>query len=213
MARKKSVGGRARSKSDVQILSMRINKINRRLQQLQYGKNLNFYKGKELLNFVARNRAVKLVKSKKSGRLRVELSDYRTYKDMKEANKKFIEFMRSKVFSNIGIARVRQETRTKLLQTLKESSGRKGLTMEAVDKFIELAVNVNQAKKDSLLDKIDPSDFQRLIFEAQDHKYSVTTWIDELASIANIQDINDLDDIRNLTLRKEAIDLYNQYVR
>ena len=209
MPRKKSASGRSRVQSAIRVLSLKLQKVNKRLRSLKRAGNLGSYKSKELLNFVARNRALSIKKGRKGKFLKIILSKVPTTIGVKkEANKKLAEILSSRAFSNIGVEKIRKDTRRKIKQTLKEQNDR-AISDSDVDKFIEIAKYLNKAKQDSLKDRIDPSDFFALVSDAKTERWSLNQWINQIGIIANIEDIND---INNITMRNEAIDLYNRYV-
>lgn len=209
MPRKKSASGRSRVQSANRVLSLKLQKVNKRLRSLKRAGNLGSYKSKELLNFVAHNRALSIKKGRKGKFLKIILSKVPTTIGVKmEANKKLAEILGSRAFSNIGIEKIRKDTRRKIKQTLEEQNDI-AISDSDVDKFIEIAKYLNKAQQDSLKDKIDPSAFFALVTEAKTERWSVNQWVNQISLIANIEDIND---ITNITMRNEAIDLYNRYV-
>ena len=209
MPRKKSASGRSRVQSANRVLSLKLQKVNKRLRSLKRAGNLGSYKSKELLNFVARNRALSIKKGRKGKFLKIILSKVPTTIGVKkEANKKLAEILGSRAFSNIGVEKIRKDTRRKIKQTLKEQNDR-AISDSDVDRFIEIAKYLNKAQQDSLKDRIDPSAFFALVSDAKTESWSVNQWVNQIGFIANIEDIND---ITNITMRNEAIDLYNRYV-
>lgn len=209
MPRKKSTKGRAKVRNIQDAIKLQAIKINKKLRSLKKGKNLGKYTSKELLNYVSRTRGVKLVKSKSSGNLRVVLNKVaQTYQQYMDIRKTFQKFLASHALSNIGIAEIRAKTRESLKKTLGEEIGRKA-TDEDIDRFYEVVTQMNKASDASLLSKVDPSDFNKLIIEAKEAKWGEDRFARALGSLANIADIND---ISNLYLRREATELYHRYV-
>ena len=209
MPRKRSVSGRAKVRTIQNAIQVQMNRLNKRQRSLKRGGNLGKYKSKELLNYVGQTRGIKLTKAKRSGRLRIVFDKVRQpYQQYMEIRKKFTEFLKSRALSNIGIEKIRDDTRKALKKTLGEEIGRKA-TDEDVDKFYEVATHINNASEASLLSKIDPSDFFKLVAEAKEENWGEDRFARALGSLANIADIND---ISNLYLRREATDLYHRYV-
>lgn len=209
MPRKRSVSGRAKARTIQNAIQVQMNRLNKRQRSLKRGGNLGKYKSKELLNYVGQTSGIKLTKAKRSGRLRIVFDMVRQpYQQYMEIRKKFTEFLKSRALSNIGIEQIRERTREALKKTLGEEIGRKA-TDEDVDKFYEVATQINKASEASLLSRIDPSDFFKLVAEAKEEHWGEDRFARALGSLANIADIND---ISNLYLRREATELYHRYV-
>lgn len=209
MPRKRSVSGRAKAKTIQNAIQVQINRLNKRQRSLKKRGNLGKYKSKELLNYVSQTRGVKLVKAKRSGVVRIALDKTKqTFQQYMGIRKKFAEFLKSRALSNVGIENIRKSTRKELKKTLGEEIGRKATDAD-IDRFYEVVTQINKASDASLLSKIDPSDFNKLIIEAKEAKWGEDRFARALGSLANIADIND---ISNLYLRREATDLYHRYV-
>lgn len=209
MPRKRSVSGRAKAKTIQNAIQVQINRLNKRQRSLKKRGNLGKYKSKELLNYVSQTRGVKLVKAKRSGVVRIALDKTKqTFQQYMGIRKKFAEFLKSRALSNVGIENIRKSTRKELKKTLGEEIGRKATDAD-IDRFYEVVTQMNKADDASLLSKIDPSDFNKLIIEAKEAKWGEDRFARVLGSLANIADIND---ISNLYLRREATDLYHRYV-
>lgn len=209
MPRKRSVSGRAKAKTIQNAIQVQINRLNKRQRSLKKRGNLGKYKSKELLNYVSQTRGVKLVKAKRSGVVRIALDKTKqTFQQYMGIRKKFAEFLKSRALSNVGIENIRKSTRKELKKTLGEEIGRKATDAD-IDRFYEVVTQMNKASDASLLSKIDPSDFNKLIIEAKEAKWGEDRFSRALGSLANVADIND---ISNLYLRREATDLYHRYV-
>lgn len=208
MPRKRSVSGRAKARTIQNAIQVQINRLNKRQRSLKKRGNLGKYKSKELLNYVSQTRGVKLVKAKRSGVVRIALDKTKqTFQQYMGIRKKFAEFLKSRALSNVGIENIRKSTRKELKKTLGEEIGRKATDAD-IDRFYEVVTQMNKASDASLLSKIDPSDFNKLIIEAKEAKWGEDRFARALGSLANIADIND---ISNLYLRREATDLYHRY--
>lgn len=210
MPRKRSVAGRSKAKSIENKKKLMLLKINKRLRSLGKAGNIGKFKSKELFKFISQNRGLKLKRSKRSKQLLVIASRLRqTTQNDRLILKKLAEVLASKAFSNIGISKIRKEAREKAIKTLEEESGKK-VTEADLDKFIELANYVDKAKQGSILENVDPSDFQQLINDAKEERFDVNQWTAGLAQLANLEYI---EVINNEYMRKEAQELYYKYVR
>lgn len=210
MPRKRSVAGRSKAKSIENKKMLMLLKVNKRLRSLGRAGNIGKFKSKELFKFIAQNRGLKLKRSKRSKQLLVIASKLRqTTQNDRLILKKLAEVLASKAFSNIGISKIRKEAREKAIKTLEEESGKK-VTEADLDKFIELANYVDKAKRGSILENVDPSDFQQLINDAKEERFYVNQWTAGLAQLANLEYI---EVINNEYMRKEAQELYYKYVR
>ena len=210
MPRKRSVSGRAKARTIQNAIQVQINRLNKRQRSLKKRGNLGKYKSKELLNYVSQTRGVKLVKAKRSGILRIALDKTKqTYQQYMGIRKKFAEILKSRAFSNVGIDTIRKETEKELRKTLKENHGGEYVTRDDIDTFYEIAKEISKAKEDSLLSRVNPSAADKLINLANKENWSADKFAKEISAIANIDDINSM---KNITLRREALRLYNKYV-
>ena len=114
-------------------------------------------------------------------------------------NKKFQSFLRSKGFSNIGITNIREQTRKEVKETLKGMIGR-----EISDSDTDMYFDIIHHKRNSILDKIPPSDFFNLVMLARDGNDDVNGWISMIEQYVIIN---------NEYLRKEAEYLYYKFVK
>ena len=201
MPRKKSVSGRARVMTAENRINLQIDRINRRFKGLEKGGNYGTYKSRELQEFVSRNPFLTIKRSRRSKRHKLMVKNLRraTFGELKLITKKFSEVLKSKVFSNAGIERVRRETRKKVSETLSERMGRE-MTTEEVDVFYDIAKNKSES---SILDQMTSSQFWTLVMVAKDMSASLDTWVSLLKDYATIN---------NEYLREEAKDLYYKYV-
>lgn len=210
MPRKRSVSGRAKARTIQNAIQVQINRLNKRQRSLKKRGNLGKYKSKELLNYVSQTRGVKLVKAKRSGVLRIALDKTKqTYQQYMGIRKKFAEILKSRAFSNVGIDTIRKETEKELRKTLRENHGGEYVTRDDIDTFYEIAKEISKAKEDSLLSRVDPSAADKLVNLANKENWSADKFAKEISAIANIDEINSM---KNITLRREALRLYNKYV-
>ena len=210
MPRKRSVSGRAKARTIQNAIQVQINRLNKRQRSLKKRGNLGKYKSKELLNYVSQTRGIKLVKAKRSGILRIALDKTKqTYQQYMGIRKKFAEILKSRAFSNVGIDTIRKETEKELRKTLKENHGGDYVTRDDIDTFYEIAKEISKAKEDSLLSRVNPSAADKLVNLANKENWSADKFAKEISAIANIDDINSM---KNITLRREALRLYNKSV-
>ena len=210
MPRKRSVSGRAKARTIQNAIQVQINRLNKRQRSLKKRGNLGKYKSKELLNYVSQTRGVKLVKAKRSGVLRIALDKTKqTYQQYMGIRKKFAEILKSRAFSNVGIDTIRKETEKELRKTLRENHGGEYVTRDDIDTFYEIAKEISKAKEDSLLSRVNPSAADKLVNLANKENWSADKFAKEISAIANIDEINSM---KNITLKREALRLYNKYV-
>lgn len=212
MPRKKSTSGRARGKSPESALLLKIEKVNARFRSLEKGGNFNTYASKELVRFAQANPYLSIKTSKKRPKGRKGRKGRQQKRhtlvlqktnipvaQQRLINKKLNEALNSKVFSNVGIERVRKETRRKVKETLELETGEE-LTQKDVDLFYDIA----KYKYDDIIEKIGPSEFYQLVQVATKQNYNVDQWVDLL---------NNYVEINNDVMRKQAEYLYNKFVR
>lgn len=206
MPRKKSVSGRARGKSTESALLIKIGKVNARFRSLEKGGNYDTYASKELIRFAQSNPYLVLKTSKKKkGKKRQRRHTLQLVRgnipvaQQRLINKKLNKALSSQVFSNVGIERVRKETRRKVKETLELESGEE-LTEKDVDLFYDIA----KYKYEDIIEKIGPSEFYQLVQVASKNNYSVDQWVDL---------INNYVEINNDVMRKQAEYLYNKFVK
>lgn len=205
MPRKKSVSGRARVQTNEQALRLKAKKITARFRSLEKSGNYNTYASKELVRFAQANPYIVLKTSKKKRngkrqkRHTIYIKSNIPVAQQRLINKKFNEALSSKVFSNVGISKVRKETRRKVKETLELESGEE-LTEDDVDLFYDIA----KYKYDDIIEKIGPSEFYQLVQVATKQSYNVDQWVDLL---------NNYVEINNDVMRKQAEYLYNKFVK
>ena len=206
MPRKKSVSGRARGKSTESALLIKIGKVNARFRSLEKAGNYDTYASKELIRFAQSNPYLVLKTSKKKkGKKRQRRHTLQLVRgnipvaQQRLINKKLNKALSSQVFSNVGIERVRKETRRKVKETLELESGEE-LTEKDVDLFYDIA----KYKYEDIIEKIGPSEFYQLVQVATKNNYSVDQWVDLL---------NNYVEINNDVMRKQAEYLYKKFVK
>lgn len=230
MPRKKSASGRARGFSSVNQIILQAEKINRQLSNLEQESRFGTYKSKELLEFVSRRPSLKLVKSKKTRRRlvvdkRLGLNEtkaegrkrYETYHphrivvdkskltigEQALIDKKLKSIIKSQAFYDIGINKIERKIVRKIRKTLSEEAGRR-ISRRELERFFDIINYSNNAKKNSILKQIDPSEFQKLVNSAIEERKDLSDWIN---MIENHSEIN------NRYIRREAKYLYERYVK
>ena len=204
MPRKKSVSGRARGFSSVNQIILQAEKINKQIARLEKADRFGTYKSKELMEFVSRRPSLKLVKSRRSKRHRIVVDTGElTQAEQRLVHKKFQQISKSPAFSPIGIQRIERKIRRKIRKTLSEELGRK-IGQKELEKFFDIIKYKEHADQTSILDKIDPSTFWRLVNTAVSEQMSQTSWVSMLDNYV---------EINNEYIREEAKYLYNKYVK
>lgn len=205
MPRKKSPSGRARGFSSVNQIILQAENINKQIARLEKADRFGSYKSKELIEFVSRTPSLKLVKSKRNKRRRVVIVDATNIKPAEQRliHKKLGEISRSAGFSPVGIMRIERNIRRKIRKTLSEELGR-DIGNKVLEKFFDIIKYKEQADQSSILDKIDPSTFWRLVNTATSEHMSKTSWVSMLENYV---------EINNEYMREEAKYLYERYVK
>ena len=204
MPRKKSVSGRSRGVNAVDRVMIEAERINRQLNRLEKAGYFGKYKSKELLEFVSRRPSLQLTRSRRSKRHAIRVIRARlTEPEARLVTNKFKEISKSKAFSKIGIQNINKKIRARISKTLSEELGRK-ITEPELERFFDILDYKEKAQQDSILDKIDPSLFQRLVNIAIKERRSENSWE---------QLLGDYVEINNDYYRKEAKELYEQFVR
>ena len=202
MPRKRSVAGRSKRVTEESKLRLQAEKITRRFRSLEKGGKFGIYTGKSLLEFASRTPLVNIKKARGSRRHRLILGKLKhaTEGELAKIAKVFTHALKAKTFSNIGIEKVRSETRNKIKDTLSGIVDR-----QLSDKDVDIFFEVIKHQSDAILSKIKPSDFMAMVFEAQDKNYGVDNWVGMLEQVITIGN--------NDYLRKSAEYLYYKYVK
>ena len=205
MPRKKSASGRARGFSSVNQIILQAEKINKQIAQLEKADKFGSYKSKELMEFISRTPSLKLVKSKHKNKRRrvVIVTTNMTQAEQRLIHKKLGEISRSSGFSPVGIMRIERNIRRQIRKTLSEELGR-DIGNKELEKFFDIIKYHEQANQSSILDKIDPSTFWRLVNTAVSEHMSEASWVSMLENYV---------EINNEYMREEAKYLYERYVK
>ena len=203
MPRKKSISGRARGKSIENKMYILSERVNRRIRALEKSGEFGKYKSRELLEYASRTPYINIKKARGSKRRRLVISKIKkTIGQQRETIKKLSSILKSKVFSPIGIKKVREETRDTLKQTLREKSVGE-ISESDIDKFYDIAKYSAEAEQESILRQVNPSEFFALVDVAKERSMSANQWANMLGDYVNIN---------NDYMRKEAEELYYKYV-
>lgn len=204
MPRKKSVSGRSRGVNAVNRVMIQAERINKELRRLEKSGQFGKYKSKELIEFVSRRPSLQMVRSRKTKRHAIRVIRAKmTAPETRLVYKTFDDVLKSKSFTKLGIQNIEKKIRKKLTTTLSEELGRK-VTDAELEKFYEIIDYKEKVQQESILDKIDPSTFWRLVNIAISERMSETSWISMLENYVQIN---------NEYMREEAKELYNKYVR
>ena len=200
MPRKRSTSGRARKTTMESRIYLQAEKINRKIRSLEKGKNFGRYKSKELISFVGENAYLGLKRrGRRKNKLVVGKLRGATFGSLALISKKFKNIIKSKSFSNVGIADIEEKSRESLKKTLK------GLTdKDITDQDLETFYEIVTYKKNEIIDKVKPSDFYNIVNTASEKNYNVDQWLDLL---------QDYITINNENLRRSAKKLYNKFVK
>ena len=201
MPRKRSASGRSRRSTITSNIYLQTEKINKKIQSLERGRNFGKYKSKELIRFAKNNEFVDLRKARGSRRRRLRVKNLReaTFGQLALISKKLKEIVRSKAFTNIGIKNIREETRKKVTDTLKGIVG-----PDLTDKDVDLFYDIIKYKTDDIINKIGPSEFYTLVMEAREDNMGQEEWLEMISNYVTIN---------NESIRKAGEYLYNKYVR
>ena len=204
MPRKKSVSGRSRGVNAVNRVMIQAERINKELRRLEKSGQFGKYKSKELIEFVSRRPSLQMVRSRKTKRHAIRVIRAKmTAPETRLVYRTFDDVLKSKSFTKLGIQNIERKIRKKLTTTLSEELGRK-VTDAELEKFYEIIDYKKKVQQESILDKIDPSTFWRLVNIAISERMSETSWISMLENYVQIN---------NEYMREEAKELYNKYVR
>lgn len=207
MPRKKSVSGRSRGITQVNRLFIQTEKINKQLKRLEQAHRYGTYKSKELIKFVQETPQLSIKKAKGKKRHRVVVNKIKmTTQEYRLISRKLTSISTSKAFTPKGIEKIEEKIRDQITKTLRENKRELGkkLTKQDVEQFYEILEYKVQHNKDSLLQQVEPSLFQDLVNNAIEEKSSKEDFINVLGKYV---------DINNVTMREEAIKLYNKFIR
>lgn len=176
MARKKSVGGRARR---VQSLAYQVERANRQLRKLEQAGELSTYSALKLQKNIAHTKGVTV--SRKSSRKRptqkrIKVSSAIARGDKLYLQKQLKTFLESETSTTTGIKRKRERVRKNVKKGLGELVDRR-LTDKDVDDFYDLLYDEDFKY---FSDKMSESDVYTLLDEAKEENRNVRGFIKKL---------------------------------
>ena len=199
MARKKHTGGRARTATRETKLLLTLERVNRKLHQLDVNQVYGKYSAKKMLRIVQReSNNIKYNRQKKE-QIRVNVNNL-TASQIRYYQKVFDSFLRSKTSSPIGIREVRTKTEQKLKQSLGELVD-KDITDEDIDDFYTIVADEDFRY---IADKIGDSLEYILIDQIKSTSGTEEDFINLLSKFMTVN---------TEELREKATRLYNKYVR
>lgn len=206
MARKKSVGGRARGVTAINKLQRDIDKTNRRLNALDKANSYGKYSSKKLLRQVSNNKLLKYDrKSKNKIKLNLSIAKSKSSESLKKSelrllDKQLKEFLKSQTSTPIGLKRAMENTRKEVKAGLSRLTD-KDISDEDLEVFYELLYSDDF---NYFSDKIGDSEVYVLIDEAKDKSSSEEDFIALL---------NRYITINSEEAREKAKNLYDKYVK
>lgn len=206
MARKKSVGGRARGVTAINKLQRDIDKTNRRLNALDKANSYGKYSSKKLLRQVSNNKLLKYDrKSKNKLKLNLSLAKSKSLESLKKSelrllDKQLKEFLKSQTSTPIGLKRAMENTRKEVKAGLSRLTD-KDISDEDLEDFYELLYSDDF---NYFSDKIGDSEVYVLIDEAKDKSSSEEDFIALL---------NRYITVNSEEAREKAKNLYDKYVK
>ena len=197
MARKR-IKGRTRTATKESRLLLTLDKVNRKLHQLDVNQVYGKYSSKKMLAIVRRESKISYNKQKKE-KIRVNVNEL-TASQIRYYQKVFDSFLKSKTSTPIGIREVRTKTEQKLKQSLGELVD-KEITDEDVDDFYTI---VQDEDFRYIADKINDSLEYILIDQIKSSQGSEEDFVNLLSKFMTVN---------TEELREKATRLYNKYVR
>lgn len=197
MARKR-VTGRARSVTKESRFLLTLDKVNRKLKQLDKNQVYGTYSTKKMLKQIQKEGKINYKRDRQE-KIKVDV-DKLSASQLRYYQKVFESFLKSKTSSPIGLKEVRTKTRESLKDTLGQISD-KEISDQDVDKFYELVADEDFRY---LADKIGDSEMYILIEYAKDNALSEDSFVNLIEQYMTVNN----EDVRNI-----ASDLYNKFVR
>lgn len=196
---RKRISGRARSATREAKFLLTLDKVNRKLRQLDVNQVYGTYSTKKMLKQIQREDKIEYKRSRSKEKIKVKV-DKLTSSQLRYYQKVFESFLRSKTSSPIGV----EEVRTKTRETLKDTLGQitdKDISDQDVDKFYDLVADEDFRY---LADKIGDSEVYILVDYSRENDLTENDFINLLEQYMTVNN----EDARNV-----ASDLYNKYVR
>lgn len=199
MARKRRIGGRARTATRESKLLLTLDKVNRKLHQLDINQVYGKYSAKKMLQIVRReSKNIKYNKQKKE-QIRVNVKNL-TASQIRYYQKVFDSFLKSKTSTPLGIKEVRTKTEQKLKQSLGELVD-KEITDQDIDDFYSIVADEDFRY---IADKIGDSLEYVLIELLSKTKGTKEDFIDILSKFMTVN---------NQETREKATRIYNKFVK
>lgn len=176
MARKKSVGGRARQ---VQSLAYQVERANRQLRKLEQAGELSTYSARKLQKNIAPTRGVTVSRRtsrKRPTQKRIKVSSAIARGDKLYLQKQLKTFLESETATTTGVRRKRERVRKNIRKGLGELVDRR-LTNKDVDDFYDLLYDEDFKY---FSDKMSESDIYALLDEAKEENRNVRGFIKKL---------------------------------
>lgn len=182
-------------------VKMQVDKVNKRLRQLEKTGNYNSYASKKLFNRLDTETLKALEKTRKGKIIKaVKIPKNLTQTQLIAIQKATKQFLVSKTSSSKGIKQVKQSTIDAIKRTMSEEDARKVTDEDAEFYFDMLGDN----DFDYFADKIGASTLWTLIDSAIVGNYTQDRWLKTLNNYINFE--NDAD------VRERAIRLFEKYV-
>lgn len=177
-----------------------VDKVNKRLRNLERGGNYYSYSSKKLFNRLDTKNLDVLQKTRKGKHITsVKLTKQLTNTDLHAVQKASRQFLVSATSTSRGIEKVAEQTKKSMYETLKIAPDSK-ISKEDVETYYEMLGN---SDFDYFNDKIGASAMWSLMEDAKEMDLSENEFISLLNKYITIND----EDVRN-----KAIRLYNKYV-
>lgn len=198
MSRKKKSSGRARAATKENKLLLTLDKVNRKLYQLDVNQVYGKYSAKKMLALVSRESQISYKRDRRA-KITVNVKNLNA-SQIRYYQKVFDSFLKSKTSSPIGIKEVRSKTEQKLKQSLGELLD-KDITEEDIDDFYTL---VQDEDFRYIADKIGDSLEYILVEQIRTAEGTEEDFINLLSKFITVN---------TEELREKAKRLYNKYVK
>ena len=198
MPRKKRSSGRARAATKENKLLLTLDKVNRKLHQLDVNQVYGKYSAKKMLSLVSRESQISYKRDRRA-KITVNVKNLNA-SQIRYYQKVFDSFLKSKTSSPIGIKEVRSKTEQKLKQSLGELLD-KDITEEDIDDFYTL---VQDEDFRYIADKIGDSLEYILVEQIRTADGTEEDFINLLSKFITVN---------TEELREKAKRLYNKYVK
>lgn len=197
MSRKRTTG-RARAATKESKLLLTLDKVNRKLHQLDVNQVYGKYSAKKMLSLISQDANINYKKQRKV-KINIKIQKLNA-SQIRYYQKVFDSFLKSKTSTPLGIKDVRSKTEQKLKQSLGELVD-KDITDEDIDDFYTI---VQDEDFRYIADKIGDSLEYILIEQIKTTDGSVEDFIDMISKFMTVN---------TEELRQKATRLYNKYVK